>query len=93
MVQQYDTFKLFPHAHVNDTLTLPENITDNGGLHIAFDGFQTYAEQHHVNAGEHALFILSLLPKTHTQPALFSVFCPSLVLCGNRKDGSIQFGT
>jgi putative endopeptidase len=49
MVDQYSAFKLYPDASVNGTLTLPENIADNGGIHIAFDAFQTYAKENNID--------------------------------------------
>jgi putative endopeptidase len=45
LIKQYDTFEALPNLFVNGTLTLPENIADNGGIHIAYQAFNSLAEE------------------------------------------------
>jgi predicted metalloendopeptidase len=40
MTEQYSKYQVFPDANVDGNLTLPENIADNGSLHIAYNALQ-----------------------------------------------------
>ena len=45
LITQYNQYSVLPELKVNGALTLGENIGDLGGITIAFDAYQKYAEQ------------------------------------------------
>ena len=47
LVAQYDDYEAIAGAHVNDRLTLGENIADLGGVSVAYHALQKYIEDHY----------------------------------------------